>query len=207
MSEPTGIIVFGILEQATAVWPNLFEPKAFKRNGKEQGEPKYGITFLLTQDHPDLPALKKKAIAVAKEKWPGADVKSLKFPFLSGASQKKKAEANGKNGDFYDDMVVLKSSTKYPPSILDGRNDPPTDVVDQKLVQSGSKVAAEINFVAYDGNDGKDGVTAYINTVVYVSKGTRIAGRDAAAAFRGISGQSSSEDPTGGLGMDDDIAF
>ena len=66
-----------------------------------------------------------------------------------------------------------------------------------------------MNFVAYDKTrpDDKDGVTAYLNVVVFVARGPRIAGRNAAEAFRGIKGQSSDEDPTGGVDLDDEISF
>jgi hypothetical protein len=210
MAEPLGIIMFGKLEQARIVFPNLFTPKKFKRNGKESGEAKYSALFMFPKDHPDLAAIKTRAVEVAKAKWPGVDTKSLKFPFSDGNAQKAKAEADSKDGAFYEDMILLKTSSKFEPVVLDARNDPLSETIDQKLVYSGCYVAAEVNFVAYDRTqaDGKDGVTCYLNIVCYVRKGERIAGRNAAEAFRGIRGQASNEDPTGGaLGLDDEIPF
>lgn len=207
MSQPEGIMTFGIAQQARVVFPHLFVPQRYKRNGKESGEPKYSASFLLEKDHLDLAALKKKAAEVAQAKFPGVDLKTLKFPFTDGNKLKTQAEANDKDGSFYEDMIVLKTSSQFEPQVLDGRNDPPTETVDQKIIYSGCFCAAEVNFVAYDRTqaDGKDGVTAYINVAVFVRAGERIAGRNAAESFRGIRGQSSAEDPTGT--PDDEILF
>lgn len=208
-----GIITFGMTEQPRALFPTLFTPKKFKKNGVEQGEPKYSSSFLFDEDSEELGRLKKKAIAVARSKW-GDDValKDLVFPFKGGAGLKKKAENKKKDGSFYDGQVMLKTSSKFKPATLDARKDPPVETEDPKLIYSGCYVAGEVNFVAYndddddDGNEVPGGVTAYVNAVVFVAKGDRIAGKDHAATFRGLKGSASAVDPTSG-GDDDEIAI
>lgn len=217
MSETNndGIVTFGHEEQPRIVFPTLFTPRKFKKNGKEKGDPKYSASFLFPTDFEELQSLRKKAIQVLKAAYPDAEGKHSKLPFVKGSVLKKKAEAKGKDGAFYEDMIVLKTSSKFAPTVLDARKNPPVETEDQKLVHSGAYVAAEINFVAYESDDTyedddgdeitKKGVTAYLNTVVFVSKGKRIAGRDAAAAFKDIKGKKSKEDPTGGDGIDLDF--
>lgn len=221
MSETTdGIVVFGHEEQPRAIFPTLFTPKPYKdKNGKPKGDPKYSLSFLFPEDFSELKALRKKAAQVLKAAYPDADIKKAKMPFTKGermiAKEEKAAKAKGReprDTSFYEDAVVLKTSSKFAPTVLDARKNPPVETEDAKLVFSGCYVAGEVNFVAYESDetyedaDGEEqkkmGVTAYLNTVVYVDKGKRIAGRDAAAAFKGIKGQKSQEDPTGGDGID-----
>ena len=213
MSNTDGIVTFGLLEQPRVLFPVLFTPQKFKKDGKEQGEAKFSASYLFPEGSEELANLKAKAIKIAKAKWPDLGkegLQALKFPFTKGTLLKKKAEAKDRDGDFYDGQVMLKSSSKFAPDVLDGRQDPPAETLDQKLIFSGAYVAAEVNFVAYNGDDDEDGnpkpggVTCYLNTIVFVAGGKRIAGRDAAASFRGLSGSASSEDPTAGGSADDD---
>jgi hypothetical protein len=185
MTEATelGIAIFGRTEQPIIIFPNLFVAKKFKRDGVEVGKAKYGASFLFEEGSEELANLKAKAVAVARAKWgDDVDLKGLKFPFTKGTKLKKLADEKKKDGSFYE------------------------------VVYSGCYVAGEVNFSAYNGDkddDGEDtpgGVTAYLNTVVFVEAGTRIAGKDHAAAFRGIKGSASKVDPTAG-GDDDDIDF
>jgi hypothetical protein len=204
MSNTDGIVTFGLTDQPRALFPTLFTPKKYKKDGKEQGEAKFSSSFLFEADSDELKNLKANAVKIAKAKWgDDIDLKSLKFPFTNGAALKKKADNKGKDGSFYEGQVMMKSSSKFAPTVLDGRQDPPAETIDQKLLYSGCYVAGEVNFVAYNGDDDEDGnevpggVTAYLNAIVFVAKGDRIAGKDHAAAFRGITGSASSEDPTG----------
>lgn len=208
-----GIHVFGRVDQPIIIFPALFTPKRFKRDGVEQGKAKYSASFLFDEGSEELEALKATAKAVAQAKWgDDVDTSKLKFPFTKGTALKKKAEAKDKDGSFYEGKIMLKSSTEFKIPVLDGRKEPPIETQDEKLVYSGCYVAGEVNFNAYNGDDDEDGntvpggVNAYLNVVVFVAAGTRIAGKDHAAAFRGIKGSASKVDPTAG-GDDDEIAI
>jgi hypothetical protein len=213
-----GIATFGHEEQPRIIFPTLFTPKPYKKDGVEKGDPKYSASFLFPLEFEELQALRKKAARVLKAAYPDADLKRSKMPFVKGArmiqKEIKAAEKAGRpprDTAFYEGMEVLKTSSKFAPTVLDARKSPPVETEDAKLVFSGAYVAAEVNFVAYESDETyevddeeitKKGVTAYLNTVVFVEKGKRIAGRDAAAAFKDIKGRKSQEDPTGGDGID-----
>ncbi len=185
------------------VWPNLFEPRAFMRDGKPTGEPKYSLTMLF--DPEDISGLKQVAAKVAQAQWPGRDLKELKFPFKNGnALAKKKADA-GKDGSFYEGKVVVKTSAKFAPVVADMKR---KEILDPKRVYSGAYGYAELNFVAYPGvGGGQDGVTCYVNFVMISDrKGDRIAGRNIEDVFAGIDGSDVNTD-VGGDALDDEIPF
>ncbi|MEE8518893.1 MAG: ssDNA-binding protein [Dehalococcoidia bacterium] len=192
------------------VWPNLFEPRAFMRDGKPTGEPKYGLTMLFTKD--DISGLKVVAAKVAKAQWPGRDLKELKFPFKNGdalakASVEKDVAADKTPRDvsFYEGKVVVKTSSKFAPQVygMDRK-----EVLDPKRAYSGAFGYAELNFVAYPGvGGGQDGVTCYVNFVMLSDrKGDRIAGRNVEDVFAGIQGSDVAAD-VGGDTLDDEIPF
>ena len=183
------------------VYPNLFEARAFVRDGKPQGDPKYGLVMLFKPDEID--GMKNVAKAVAKAKWPGRELKELKFPFKSGNAEAKKRTDAGKDGSFYEGTVVIKASSKYQPQVVDLDR---KDILDPKRVYSGVYAYAELNFVAYPGvGGGQDGVTAYVNFVMVSRNGDRIAGKTADDVFSGVGGGETDVDPTGDL--DADIPF
>ncbi len=200
------------------VWPNLFEPRAFMRDGKPTGEPKYGLTMLFDPNAPKIPGqptlddLKATAARVAKAQWPGRDLKELKFPFKSGDALAKasiaKDEAAGKaprDVSFYEGRVVVKTSSKFAPQIhgMDRK-----EILDPKRAYSGAYGYTELNFVAYAGvGGGQDGVTCYVNFVMLSDrKGDRIAGKNVVDVFAGIDGSDVATD-VGGDTLDDEIPF
>lgn len=200
-----------LIPEARLIFPDLFEAKAFQRNGKPQGEPKFGGTFLIPLDSTlkdgsgrviiDVSGLKEVAVKVARLKWPGRDLSDLRFPFKDGDKEAvrigAKREAAGKKGssDFYSGNLVLKATSKFQPAVLGGNEKQP--IIDASKVYSGVIVTAEINFTAYDGVDGgQDGIKAYLNSVLVLRDGDRIAGRDASQSFSGIGGGESTYDPT-----------
>ena len=231
MSEVTGM--FSLTVPAVMSFPHLLEPAKFKRNGREQGEAKYGASFLFAIDpaHPDTAGIKSKVLEVAKAKWPGRDVAGdykagkLKLPFTSGDKlcdkRVAKLKAAGKDddhkGDFQKGHLVLKAASKYAPNLaviangkivdLDGSN----KEAFKGQFYFGVKALALFNFVAYDAiKDGEnDGVTAYLQSVLSTNKGDRLSGgASAAETFKGYVGQISAEDPTAGSEeLSDDISF
>lgn len=203
MSESTAVTpVFRV------VFPNFFTPKPVMKNGKPVGDPLYGCEMLFDADNlgPEdaerFKNLKATAVRVVKEKWPGRDLKEVRFPFRDGDKEAERLAKLGKNGDFYRGMVALKSNSKFAPQVVDIDRQ---EIIDEKRVYSGCYCYAEVNFVAYDGvNGGQDGVKAYLNMVMKAKDGERLMGRSASDVFAGVAGGESNEDPTA---ADDDIPF
>lgn len=192
------------------VYLNVFDPKPFKKNGKEVGEPKFSITLMIPPDYSDLPGLKGKIAEAARSKWSTRALSELKFPLGSGDKAAEKAKARGKNRDFMKGLLVLTARSKYPPtlSVLEGGKiiTLESDALKAKYKSkfySGCFVAASVNFVPYDADDGDDGVTAYIQSLLWVKDGERIGGRDQDEVFKSYMGTTTAEDPLG----DDDIPF
>lgn len=196
--------------------PSLFEPKQFKKNGKPNGEPKFSGNFVFAPDNADLKRMKTIAAQVARAKWPTRDLKELKFPFSNGdkLADARKAKSGKDDGAYQRGKVVMSSRSKYRPrlSVVDsGRI---VDLEDDALIAKfkskfffGAETLAEFNFVVFEGGNGPDGVTAYLNQVLATGKGTKIAGgASGSETFKGYIGSASAEDPTGGE-LDDEIPF
>lgn len=189
---------------------NVFEPKAFMKGGKPKGDPKYSALLLIPETSPDLAGVKAAMAEAARSKWASRALNELKFPITSGAKMTEKAVAKSKDGSFYAGTVALKTSSKFPPvlSVLqEGRiitleNDALKAQWKSKFY-SGCQVAASVNFVPYEGDEGDDGVTAYIQSLLWVADGERIGQADQTEVFKNYVGQKTNVDPLG----DDEIPF
>lgn len=202
-----------MLKPVRALFCNVLNARKFVKNGKEVGDAKHDATFVLDAD--DIKALKDKAIEVAKAKWPGRDLKELKFPFTKAETAAEKAKAKGKDASIYTAGTFLISGrSKYPPqlSVLEGKKVVEFNEQNRGLAKSkfynGCYVVPQFNFVPYTGDD-KDGVTAYLDALLWIKDGPKIGGVSASEAFKGYVGSVSGEDPTGGSAseLDDDIPF
>ncbi len=196
---------------------NLITPTPVGRKGKAKGDPKYSGTFLLLPDSADLKALKAKAADVARARWPGRDLKELKFPFSNGDKRAEKAKAAGKDGSFFAGNVVLDARSKYEPrlALLNGKTVRDLEGAQRALegkqkFYNGCYVVPQVNFVAYDGQaeDGvgnPDGITAYLDAVLWVKDGPRIGGASGAEVFKAYAGTVTGESAV--EGADDEIPF
>lgn len=202
-----------ILSPVILTFPNLLVPKPFTRNGKAVGEPKYSGNLEMAQDHPQLAALKARAAAVAKAKFPGVSFKDLVFPFTNGDKLADAAKAKKRDREFSRGKVILAARSKFAPSLSVIVNaqitefDESNRAVAGRHFYSGAEVLARVNFVAYDGvgEGGKPGVTAYLGMVLATGKGKRLTGgASAAEVFKGYVGTASAEDPVGGSAFSDD---
>ena len=193
------------------VFLNVFEPKAFIKNGKPTGDAKYGALLLVSETSPDLAPMKAIMAEAARSKWATRALGELAFPLTSGAKMMEKAAAKSKDGSFYKGTVALKTSSKFPPilSIIQGGK---LITLDSDLLKaqwnskfySGCQVVAAVNFVPYDDpKEIKDGVTAYLQALMWVGDGERIGQKDQAEVFKGYIGQQTNVDPIG----DDDVPF
>ena len=220
--KKTEPVLFTMTVPGILVFPALFEPKAFMRNGKPTGEQKYVAKFLLEPNDPDIGVLKGLLKQVAAARWPGRQLTGLSWPLSDGTKIADDAQAKDKDHkDRYDFMrgkVMLTGRSKYPASlaaIVGGRI---VDVVDANRATLkdkfffGAEAMGSFNLVAFEGGNGPDGVTAYLNSVLVNGKGTQIGGqrKSASETFRGYAGAMSGTDPTEGSTagtLDDEIPF
>lgn len=193
---------FTFNEAIRGAYMNVFDPKPFKKNGKEVGDPKYGLTLMMEPIYAGLPALKAKLAEAAKSKWPTRAMSELTFPLTTGDKAADKAKVKGKNRDFMRGHVVLTARSKYPPilSVLENGKiiTLESDALKAKYKSkfySGCFVAASVNLVPYEGDDGEDGVTAYLQSVLWVKDGERLGGRDQAEVFKSYMGTTTSDNP------------
>ena len=206
--------------------PALDEPKAFMRDGKAQGEPKYSASLSLDPESDDAKGLKALAVQVAKAAFPGrdigADFRAGKFalPFQNGTkladdrNAKRGAAGKSADGDWQRGKLVIQARSKFAPRLAVILNGKVTDLDTPLLVQQnlkkfyfGAEVLAQLNLVAYKGvGANPDGVTAYLNILMANGKGTPLStARSAADVFSGYAGHATDEDPT--KGAEDDIPF
>ncbi len=198
-----------------AIYCNVIETAKIPKNGKMIDTEKYDVTLILDAD--DIKGLKDKAIEVARLVWPGRDLKELKFPFKKSdeVAAKKKAKKQDADVSMYTPgtfVMSARSGFEVGLSWLDGttvkdkldKNDP---LVKRKFYH-GVWLAVTVNFAPFTGDDD-DGITAYLDSVMWMKDGDRIGGRSGADAFRGYVGALSGEDPTAGKASDlsDEISF
>lgn len=199
-------------------FPNLLEAKRVSKSMKE--EPKFSVNVEFDLDSPDLARLKAEIGRVAKAKWPGMNIGEaissgkLIVPLSSGDKLAEKAKVKGKSRDWSLGKSVLTSRSQFEPQISAVVNGKLEDFegarrpLFKQYEYTGALGLVQVNLVAYDavGDDGKPGVTAYLNMVCVTSKGPKLAGGGASAAevFKGYVGTTSDEDPTGGEGAAQD---
>lgn len=195
-----------------AIFCNVLTARKFKDKGKEKGEAKFDATFIL--DQADYTAVVQKAVAVAKIKWPGRDIKELRFPFKKAAQSQEKAKAKGKDPSIYPDgTYVMTARSQYAPALSRFVSSTPKSFGAQDADEAKAKfyngcwVVPCINFVPYEGDD-KDGISAYLDAALWIKDGEKIGGGgDPAQTFSAYVGTVSAESPTGGGDLDDEIPF
>lgn len=138
------------------------------------------------------------------------------FPITSGTKLADDAKAKGKDREFSRGKAVVTSRSKYRPNLAVLVGGKLIDLDSDEAVKanarafySGVQCLFEFNVVAYEGvgETGADGVTAYLNKIVSLNSGTKVAGggQSAAEVFKSYVGSNSDVDPTAGL--DDEIPF
>ena len=210
---------FSELQGHRAPFHQLIHAAKIGRKGAEKGDPKFGLTLLLPEDHIDLKNLKAAMATIARETWPGRDLKELKFPLESGAKAKATAQANGKDGVMYDGMVVFRATSgeDRPVSLavreggkiveLMGAQ---REIVGKQKFYWGCYVSASVWLSAYkkgsEGGIGEfSGIKAYLTSVCWLRDGPRIGGTNVAETFKAYAGTVSAESAT--EGADDEITF
>jgi hypothetical protein len=221
-TETAGLVT--LTAPVVMAYPNLIVAKAIQRDGKDKGEPKFSAQFLFRPDSPDLAAIKAEIKKVALAKWPGRAIGTqsqqglFKLPIKPGDAAADKRKAAGKeDGEFQRGFVMLRGASKFRPKLgilqagrlveLDG--DGPINAHKDQFY-FGVEVFAQFNFVAYEGGNGPDGVTAYLQSVLSTGKGKKLSsgGTSLADTFKGYVGTVTGDNPLGdGSDLDDEIPF
>lgn len=214
-----------VTHEHIVLYPQFEKPRAFQKDGKDQGDPKYGYVALFDKaDAESMKPLYRAAADVAKAKWPDISPeemqKLLKRTFKDGDKEadRLKARRNKPKKEeqvaAYRGKVVVKATSKNPIDVSEAGKDGPVEIIDWKKIYSGVYGRAEFNIVAYDNqfDDAEEGgprgfLTMYCNFFLKTRDGKRITtgGRDRKSVWAGVTGGQSSADPTKGL--DDDIPF
>jgi len=206
----------------------LVEPRRYKQNGKESGEPFYSLEMLI--DPEDMTKFKrwdedsqslidvdlsKVCVEVAKNKFPGINMKDefkvgVNWPIHDGDAHADKRDSSGKkNNDHYRGTKLIKAKTNadIPPRLYireNGKNVQLAQAIEsqaaraKQLFTGGNYAYAEIS-VAGTESAGRKYVSFYINSVVFTRKGERIGGSSLMDRFTGYKSQTTDYDPTEGL--------
>ena len=186
----------------TAAYTNLFEPNTYKdkKTGAE-GKPTYGYLGLF-KEVDDYKKIVDLAQAIARKEWgDDVDMKTVEMPFKNAAKEADRlVKENGKSEAqvaFYRQYRgLVKVSTQFKPQVVDKKGE---DILDRNEIYSGVVIRAELNLVPRQVRNNKF-IKAYVNFVMKVGDGQRLAGRDAKSVFKGIMGETSNTDVA-----DDDI--
>lgn len=172
-AQPAGRLM---LKGVRLAFPNLFEPATV--NG--EGDPKYGATFILPADHPQLGEIRAKMIAVAKDKW-GAKAAEI-FKMIEKADKLALRDGDTKpNYDGFPGNLFVSTSAQQSarPTVIDANKSPLTPRDGKPY--AGCYVNASLDFWAQDNKYGKR-INAQLRGVQFVRDGEAFAaGRPADA--------------------------
>jgi len=176
MQDPT----ISLTPPCTIVYPELFEPKAFKDN-----PPKFSATFLIDKAE-DMSGLRNAIRAAAMKKWPSNPsdfYTKLNLPLRNGESKAiKDGEIDKTN--FYYGKIFFNAKSAWQPQIVNVYNE---ELKDENEIYGGCIVQAYIGFYAYDYM-GKLGVGAGLRAVCKIEDGPPLGGGrvDTATAFNSV---------------------
>lgn len=151
------------LKNVRLAFPDLFVPTAFT----EGQEKKYGATFLLPKDHPDVKVVEDAIMKVATETW-GDDAENIvssirgnnqKFCFIDGDT---------KSLDGYAGCMALSAKSAKRPLVIDRDKTPLT--ADDPIPYAGCYVYGSIEIWAQNNQWGK-GIRASLAGVQYYRDG------------------------------------
>lgn len=216
-------VLYNFRNPVRAAFANVVTAKAYQKNGKAVGDPRYDMTVIVDPDSPDLVALKDLCITMAKAANPGKRLVprrltqeelddggyiEVAMPWSDGTKQADRAKAENKDREFMRGKVTIKMSSKYAPALSGIENgkvvaysNPETRGTLDKLFYSGAFVGPLVALHSYKAsNDKPGGVSLWLNAVCFVKHGDRLAGTsvNAAETFAHYAGSVSAEDPTGG---------
>lgn len=176
IAQPAGRILLKNVRVAFA--QGIFEPQKVDESSK----PRYGCSFLLTPDHPQLADVKSKMRAVAVEKWKG------KADAQMAALEKKdktalhdgndKPNYDGYPGNFYISAAAQETNA---PTVVNQDKTPFDARKGHKRIYSGCYVNASIEFWAQDNQFGQR-VNATLRGVQFLKDGDSFSAASAASS-------------------------
>ncbi len=219
--------IYQMTHPAPLIWSHLITPQPEHTRGKTVFKTSYNGVFLLTKEHPDWAPIASKMQALAAKDLPGNSTPS--FPGLdrdaegklsiSGDNVANAAKAAGKDREWARGKIMFKAQSNVktlkgdllmPPRLVVllngkyvnyGTSEAPRELA-AKFFYSGVLAVGTFMFSSYEGFGG--GVTAYLNEVLSLNSGERIAGGpDAeekygdAGKFSQYTGHVSNVDPVG----------
>lgn len=208
---------------------NVFEAKVVRPRGvaprpaSDRDNPQFDVTMFMPLDHPQVQAVREILMRVAAMKWPGQTIDwrnpaAFVSPVKVGDQVADKGKALGKDNEFYRGHLVIRAHTsaENPPPLavsVSGRVVPYTDPARRHEAKShfypGCLIAADVSFIPYIGPTGINGVTCYLNSLLALPGGDRLAIGTRAApeqTFSKFQGRVTGADPTGGAGVAAELA-
>lgn len=197
-------------------------PKLQNVDGKEVdmsdlGRLKREVIKMLTAKNPGKKFVTRR---LTQEELDAGNVIEVAVPWKDGTKEADKMKAAGKDGEAYRGHVIVKASSKFQPIMSAYENKQITvfeteeqKAAAKKFFYSGAHFVPSFGLNWYKGDEGKpDGVSLYLNSIMFAKHGSRIGGvaQNPAETFKGYIGSISAEDPTGGFQrdeMDDEIPF
>lgn len=170
-----GIIVK--LKNVRVSYPEFWEPKSV--NG---GKPRYGATYIIPQDHPQVAELRKAVKDVAIEKWnnkAAAIVAGLKEKDAIAFHERERKNAEGDVVEGFAGCFYLSAYSKNKQEIID-RNKAQLGPADGKPY-GGCYVNAVVELWCQDDENGKR-INAALGPVQFVKDGPAFAGGKKIAA-------------------------
>lgn len=163
--EPTKVVT-GLVRCS---YPHLFEKYAFADE-----EPKYSITMLIPKS--DKKTVKAIETAMKTAFEDGGDKMFGKLPFTSVKIEKPLKDGDDKleetpDAKEYEDMYVLKASSKVRPNVVDKDLNP---ILDSEEIYAGCWVRVSLKFFPYDNI--QKGIGAWLNNVQFWKDGERLGG-------------------------------
>lgn len=150
-------------------YPNLFEAKAFLKNGVAEGKPAHSASFLLDKvaNKADIDALTKAAVFTKQEKWQGKQV-NLTGKSIRDGSEKEATDGYGPNVVFIAARHVPKPGDNWHKCVVDEKLNPVT--AEDGKFYAGCYVNATVKAWAQDNGFGKR-INWQLVNIQYVRKG------------------------------------
>ncbi len=153
-----------ITPEAILSYPHLFTPQP----GMNGGPAKFSASFIFVEGS-DLDALKRAAVAVAKDKWGDKAVDMIR-----GGKLRMPFRTDWEDKGYPENSTFIGARSKNAPGLVawDGE----TIITDEKEFYPGVIVRAQISAFAYDTN-GNKGVSFGLDNIQKVREGERLDGR------------------------------
>lgn len=142
------------LKNVRLAFPNLWEPSAIVGSDGKPGKPRFGASFLISPDDPQIKEIEAKMKAVAREKW--KDKATNVYTTMEKTDKLALHDGNLKDKyDGYADMMFVSANSQEnsPPAVYD--RDKTKLEAKAGRPYAGCYVDASIEFWAQDNNFGK----------------------------------------------------